>query len=194
MTGFIFVPSSPRCVSPDAAARLPRGRAARVGVFGGQRAEEVLRIIEIADLDYAQLHGGEDEAFCRTVGRERVIKVLWPQSLDEAGGESGRLAGLERQCRRFAPVCAFFLLDAGQQGGGSGLSLPWAELRGFNPPRPWLLAGGLGPENLPRAAAACSPWAFDCNSGVEEAPGVKSAAKLTALAAGAAWPARNKNF
>jgi phosphoribosylanthranilate isomerase len=175
MTGFIFTPASPRCISPQTAAGLPKGGAARVGVFAGQGAEEVLHIMDQAKLDYAQLHGNEDETFCRAIGRERVIKVLWPEKL---GGRDDLLA----QCQRFAPVCSFFLLDAGKQGGGSGASLPWENLRAFSPPRPWLLAGGLSPENLPQAMLFCSPHAFDCNSGIEEAPGLKSASRLAALA------------
>ena len=43
-----------------------------------------------------------------------------------------------------------------------------------------ILAGGLGPENI-AAAARMGAWALDVNSGVEEAPGIKSADKLEAL-------------
>jgi phosphoribosylanthranilate isomerase len=182
MTGFVFAASSPRRLSPAAAARLPCGEAARVGVFAGHTVEDVLRIMEQARLDYAQLHGVEDESCCRAVGRERVIKVVWPHKPGSGPGENGLDVSLNEQCQRFAPVCAFFLLDAGIKGGGSGMTLPWTALRDFNPPRPWLLAGGLSPENLPSAAASCSPWAFDCNSGVEKSPGVKSAEKLTCIA------------
>jgi phosphoribosylanthranilate isomerase len=149
-----------------------------VGVFAGQSVEEVIRILECARLDYAQLHGGENEEFCRAIGPERVMKTLWP----ERSG-SVRLEDLEAECARFAPVCAFFLLDAGPRGGGSGRSLAWEDLRAFAPPRPWLLAGGIGPENLSRALATCSPWAVDCNSGVEEAPGLKALQKLLDVAA-----------
>ena len=177
-TGFVFAPGSPRRIRPGDAAAMPRGLAARVGVFAGQGLEEVIRTMEQAHLDYAQLHGGEGEEFCRAVGPERVIKTLWPE---RAG--SVRLEDLEAECARFAPVCAFFLLDAGPRGGGSGRSLAWEDLRPFAPPRPWLLAGGLGPENLSRALAACSPWALDCNSGVEEAPGLKASRKLLDVAA-----------
>ncbi|MDR1359508.1 MAG: phosphoribosylanthranilate isomerase [Deltaproteobacteria bacterium] len=185
-TGFIFAPASPRGISPRDAAALPRGRAARVGVFAGQEADEVLRIMDSAALDYAQLHGGEDENFCRAVGPERVIKTIWPERLAGVGEESRGLfplKALTSECLRFAPVCAFFLLDAGQRGGGGGRPLAWESLRDFRPPRPWILAGGIGPDNLLRALSSCSPWAVDCNSKVEAAPGVKDAQKLLDAAA-----------
>jgi phosphoribosylanthranilate isomerase len=164
---------------------MPAGMAARVGVFAGLPAGEVLRIMKTARLDLAQLHGDEDEAFCRAVGPERVIKVLWPQRFAAARPEDadGAAVLLHEACLRFAPACAFFLLDAGPSGGGGGAVMPWEGLRGFMPPRPWLLAGGLAPDNLHNAFAACSPWAADLNSGVEEAPGLKDAVKLTAAAA-----------
>ncbi|MDR2124373.1 MAG: phosphoribosylanthranilate isomerase [Desulfovibrio sp.] len=184
-TGFIFVPGSPRRISPEQAAALPAGDALRVGVFAGRAAEDVLRVMRTARLDLAQLHGDEDENFCRTVGPERVIKVLWPQRFAPArpdgAGETAELLGAE--CLRFAPVCSLFLLDAGLSGGGGGKSRRWNDLRSFRPPRPWIAAGGLGPDNLESVFATCSPWAVDLNSGVEERPGLKDAAKLRAAAA-----------
>ncbi|MDR2826374.1 MAG: phosphoribosylanthranilate isomerase, partial [Deltaproteobacteria bacterium] len=130
---------------------------------------------QLARLDYAQLHGHEDEKFCRSIGAERVIKVLWPL-------EWGSMALLQDECNKFAGACAFFLLDAGRQGGGSGESLPWEALSAFKAPKPWILAGGLGPDNLEEALKKCSPWAVDCNSALEEAPGVKNIDKLKAVA------------
>jgi phosphoribosylanthranilate isomerase len=155
-------------------ADLPAG-SARVGVFAGQSVDEVLRIMRLARLDYAQLHGNEDEKFCRSIGAERVIKVLWPLAL-------GSVALLRDVCGSFAEACAFFLLDAGRQGGGSGASLPWEALSAFEAPKPWILAGGLGPDNLAEALEKCSPWAVDCNSALEDAPGVKNFDKLKAVA------------
>jgi phosphoribosylanthranilate isomerase len=182
-TGFIFAPESPRYISPEAAAELPKGEACRVGVFAGQSADEVLRIMKLARLDYAQLHGGEDEQFCRIIGQERVIKVFWPQVFSS-------LDLLQAACNSFAGVCAFFLIDAGKHGGGSGKCLLWEDLRGFNPPRPWILAGGLGPDTLEDAIQACSVegssvsfCAVDCNSGLEDAPGIKNIDKLKSVAA-----------
>lgn len=183
-TGFIFVPQSPRYVSPRQAAAFPSGAAARVGVFAGQAVDEVLEIMREARLDFAQLHGNEDPRFCRAVGPERVIKVLWPERLavnQSDGSERERIRALQRACENFASVCAFFLLDAGSSGGGSGRELPRGCLSHFVPPRPWLLAGGIGPANAAAVMAECAPFGIDCNSGVEAEPGVKDPAKLRAL-------------
>ena len=177
--GFIFVPASPRFVAPDRAALLPDGPALRTGVFAGMGLDEVRKTARLARLDYLQLHGGEEPAFCRALGRERVIKTFWPEAL--APGE------LEREMERFAPVAAFFLLDAGKGSGGSGKSLKMKVLRHIRPPRPWFLAGGLGTENLLPSLAAFEhgqrPSGVDLNSGLEHAPGIKDHQLLrTALA------------
>ncbi|WP_051822338.1 phosphoribosylanthranilate isomerase [Desulfonatronum thiodismutans] len=166
-TGFIFYPPSPRNVSPEHVAALPRGRAARVGVFVLQSAEEVREIMDRAELDLAQLHGGQDRRFCEHVGPERVVKVFWPLRYAD-------LADLERDMATFATSCRAVLLDAGTAVGGHGVSLDFAAMAGLTFPRPWLLAGGLGPDNIQEAVLRCRPWGVDLNSGVEEAPGRKS--------------------
>lgn len=169
-TGFIFAAKSPRRVPPGAVAALPRGISRRVGVFAGERLETALAVAREAGLDYLQLHGGEDVPFCRAVGPERVIKVLWPQ---QHTSES-----LAEALERFAPVCAYFLLDAGAGGGGNGIPLDWAALRSLRSPRPWFLAGALGPQTLPSALEACSPDGVDMNSALEDAPGIKNETRL----------------
>ena len=164
-TGFIFVRKSPRFILPDIVAALSKGPSLRVGVFAGATRDEVSGIARSAHLDMVQLHGGEDVDFCRDIGLDRVIKVLWPEQFSPGA--------LEAEMERFAPVCSYFLLDAGQSGGGSGKSIGWSSLRGLHPPKPWLLAGGLGLENLPEALSACAPDGVDLNSALESAPGIK---------------------
>lgn len=188
-TGFIFVPASPRYIEPAAVARMPVGRGLRVGVFSGQSRDTVLRIMEDARLDLAQLHGKENPEFCRAIGAERVIKVLWPEQLwtrTNTGAETGVvdiLQRLEAECEKFTGSCAFFLLDAGVAGGGSGKTLAWSSLRDFAPLHPWFLAGGLGPDNAAKAYSECRPFGLDCNSGVEETAGHKDPGKIMALIA-----------
>ena len=80
----------------------------------------------------------------------------------------------------WADSCAWFLLDAGSQGGGHGVSLDWSSLASLSSPRPWFLAGGLSSASLNRALEQCSPDGIDLNSGVEAIPGQKSPQKLLA--------------
>lgn len=171
LLGFIFAARSPRRVDPARVAAMPRGRARRVGVFVEQDADEVNRIMERAGLDFAQLHAGQDEAFCEAVGPGRVIRVFWPQRHES-------LDSLQREMERFAGSCASMLLDSGTSGGGHGTSLDFRALAGLKAPRPWLLAGGLSPENAAQALSQAAPDGLDLNSGVESAPGVKDIAKV----------------
>jgi phosphoribosylanthranilate isomerase len=176
LIGFIFHPKSPRCITPEAAGRIESSAAVRVGVFVDQGAEEIRRIMSCAGLDMAQLHGGQTEETCRAVGRERVIRVLWP--LRYATKEK-----LEHALHGVADTCACLLLDAGTSGGGHGQPLEFTTLAGVAAPRPWILAGGLTPDNLGQAMLRCRPDGLDLNSGVEQRPGKKDALKLRAAVA-----------
>lgn len=169
--GFIFAAKSPRRVTPEQVAAMPRTRAKRVGVFVEQTADQMNRIMDQAGLDLAQLHGGQDEAFCRAVGADRVVKVFWPK-------RHPSLEALLEEMERFKNNCAMMLLDSGTSGGGHGVSLDFSMLSGLRPPRPWLLAGGLGPENAAQALRQARPSGLDLNSGVESSPGVKDIRKV----------------
>lgn len=173
-TGFIFHPASPRNIAVSQVAALARGQALRVGVFVDQSADQVCAIMDQAGLDLAQLHGGQDQAFCRAVGPGRVIKVFWPQHY-------ARLEDLQRDIEAHAPFCRAVLLDAGTSGGGHGRGLDFDWLAGLRSSLPWFLAGGLGPENIPDALSRCMPDGVDLNSGVEAAPGRKSWRRLASV-------------
>lgn len=165
-TGFIFVPGSPREISVAKAGEMPMDDALRIGVFSQSSAARVLQIADRANLDYIQLHGGENTAYCKAIGPQKVIKVLWPETMSPAE--------LEASCSEFAPYCAAFLFDAGNSGGGSGKSFNWGILKKLSIPRPWILAGGLNAMNIKKATQECDPRAIDLNSGVEIRPGIKN--------------------
>ncbi len=171
LLGFIFAAKSPRRLTAAQAAALPRTTAKRVGVFVEQTLDEVLAVMDAADLDFAQLHGGQDATFCRAVGPQRVIRAFWPQKHPDT-------ASLAAEVQRFAGAIRYALLDAGTSGGGHGVSLPFAPLAEFSPSMPWLLAGGLGPDNVAEAVAQARPHGVDLNSGVESSPGLKELAKV----------------
>lgn len=176
VVGFIFHPPSPRNVLPEdvAAIRTP-DHVLRAGIFVRQDAQGVQRIMREARLDLAQLAGNQDEAFCEAVGPHRVMRVFRPERHAEADDP---MASLATEMDRFKDRVRFALLDAGTSGGGHGRSLDFSALAALEPPAPWWLAGGLGPDNLALALAACSPFGVDLNSGVESAPGVKDETKL----------------
>lgn len=176
MCGFIFHPKSPRHIEPAAAGLLPSANMRRVGVFVDQDAPAILRSMREARLDLAQLHGCQDMVCAAAIGTERVIRVLWPARFDS-------LEKLRQEAESWAPFCALFLLDAGLASGGSGQGLDWSQLGDLRLPRPWLLAGGLAPKNIGDALRQCRPHGLDLNSGVEDAPGVKSPAKIAAALA-----------
>lgn len=179
--GFIFHPKSPRSIAPEQAARLQSGSMQRVGVFVEQNAGEIARIMREARLDLAQLHGGQSVACARDVGAERVIRVLWPDRYMHR-------ALLHNELQKYAETCAWYLLDAGLAGGGSGRRLEWQDLYGLRAPHPWLLAGGLNADNVERALKQCAPDGVDFNSGIENAPGRKNLRKMAAAVRAAAQP------
>ncbi len=92
------------------------------------------------------------------------------------------LLWLERAASCPTPPSAV-LIDGHAPGmeGGTGFTAPWELLRSFHPPIPWILAGGIQPENVSQALQFLRPDAIDVASGVEEAPGIKSAKKMAAL-------------
>lgn len=171
LLGFIFHHKSQRFVPPIFPGTIRSGDARKVGVFVSEDVDTVLDFMSEGGCHLAQLHGGQDEEFCRAVGPERVIKILWPERYSW-------VAALERDIERFAPVCAYFLFDSGASGGGHGKTLDLAFLNHLRLPRPWILAGGLGPDTLPGVIESCAPDGLDLNSGVESAPGEKDPEKL----------------
>lgn len=172
--GFNFYPPSPRFITPAAAreviAQLPSD-IINVGVFVNEaRPEDVLQKLAISGAEVAQLHGDEDERYCRLVGASRVLKAL-------------------RIGHTFAPElltgfpAAAFLIDAYDEKlyGGTGKTSNWNVAAEIAKTVNVFLAGGLSPDNLGEAVRAVQPYAVDVNSGVELYPGKKDKEKLQAL-------------
>lgn len=171
LTGFIFAAKSPRCLTPGQAAALPRTTAKRVGVFVEQSLAEILAIMDAAELDLAQLHGDQSPDVCRAIGPQRVIRTFWP-------GRYPDTASLAAAVAPFAGAIRYALLDAGTSSGGHGQPLDFQVLAELSLPMPWLLAGGLGPDNVAQAVRLARPGGVDLNSGVETSPGLKELAKV----------------
>ncbi len=168
LCGFIFA-ESPRRLSPEEAAGLDSKGLLRVGVVTDTDPDTLLELMRTARLDMLQLHGNQTEETMRALPPERIIRTLWPSRYTD-------VEELEETMRRLAPLTGLFLLDAGKSGGGSGCRIPPHFLKRLRSPRPWLVAGGLGPENVADVILSCPDpnfYGVDLNSALETAPGCK---------------------
>ena len=154
--GFILLfPKSHRNLTPEQAAALrkrlrPGIRA--VGVFVDQAVETVAAAAESVGLDVIQLHGHEDDAYIAAL-REKSACAIWKAFKIRSA------ADLDAARESTADEV---LLD---NGYGTGESFDWSLTGGFD--RPFLLAGGLTPENIPEAIRTLRPKIVDISSGVE---------------------------
>lgn len=182
MCGFIFVPDSPRAVTVAEAAALESSHLLRVGVFVNATQDDMRDAVRLARLDAVQLHGthsADCARYVRTLPATHrnsplmCIRTVWPANYPN-------MDALESALGHWASSADMFLLDAGTQGGGTGRTLPWEQLRHLRSPLPWLLAGGLTADNARAALDACSPHGLDFNSGLETITGRKDTRKIAA--------------
>jgi len=181
LLGFNFYRKSPRYVAPETvgqiAAQLRSGRdkPRLVGVFVNSPLEEVRAILQIAQLDLAQLHGDEPAQLVEQLAG-RGFKALRPTSEEQAEFDAARFAPN-------GPQAPMLLIDAYRkdQYGGTGQTADWSIAMKLTGRYPILLAGGLTPENVAAAIQQVKPWGVDVASGVEMAPGEKDAKKMQAF-------------
>ncbi|SHN56914.1 phosphoribosylanthranilate isomerase [Desulfovibrio litoralis] len=189
-TGLIFASKSPRKLTLEQAQSLLEQsvqafktyKTKKVGVFVKQPIDEVREIATTLNLDYIQLHGDEDEAFCNHFKPEKIIKVVWADKIAEKCKDKNEFqTKFEAELKRFSSYCAYFLCDAGKSGGGSGECLNWLNLSTIKFPKPWFLAGGLNLNNASQAFNEAKPNVLDFNSGLELSPGIKDCNKIIQL-------------
>ena len=180
--GFVFFPKSPRNVSIEQAAALavtvPVG-IAKVALVVNASDAELDAIVEAVPLDILQLHGAE------SVARVREIRARYGLPVMKAVGvaDADDLPALDA----YAMAADQLLIDAkppknADLPGGNGLSFDWRLIAGKSWPVPWMLAGGLTPENAAEAVAMTGARQLDVSSGVEAIVGVKDGALMTAFA------------
>ncbi len=183
--GFICVQTSPRFVSPEQiaeiAAVLPEG-VDRVGVFMNSSVADVVDIVMRSGLTSVQLHGDETVEFCRELRSSLRDKIT---DFDIELIKAFRINSAEalEKTKLYTTVVDWLLLDAYHptMGGGTGLTLDWTMLQAFKSDRPWFLAGGLNPENVPEALRSIAPQGIDLSSGVERSPGDKDLDRVAML-------------
>lgn len=184
--GFVFFPKSPRNLTPEAAAALaqdvPPG-VARVGLFVNPDDALLDAVLAVVPLDILQLHGSESP------DRVAEIKARTGLPVMKAVGVAGP-ADLEALWD-YGLVADMLLVDAkapkaAALPGGNGLAFDWRLLVGRKFLTPWMLAGGLTPDNVAEALRLTGARIVDVSSGVETAPGEKDADLIRAFVTAAA--------
>lgn len=178
--GFVFVPESPRFITPEAAGALVAavpGFVTTVGLFVDASADEMTEAVRVSGVSCVQFHGHEPPALCASVGA--ALGRPWIKALRV--GESPDLAA---EAARYGQASAI-LFDAfdPKRAGGTGKTFEWSALDHLpkgGPAR--ILAGGLTPDNVATAIARVRPYAVDVSGGVERAKGLKDAARIEQFA------------
>lgn len=183
MVGLNFHPKSPRRVSVALAAELAvqmRGQTRIVALIVDQDAESARSLVQALQPDMLQLHGAETPADVTAVASLAGVPVM------KAIGVSGRADIAD--IAAYARVANHILLDAkppkdAAYPGGHGRTFDWEILKDLEPRQPFLLSGGLNPENVAQAIRTIRGFGInltgvDVSSGVESAPGVKDVHKI----------------
>ena len=182
--GFNFYPTSPRSLTPEAAARLAAAVPANVAKVALVVDAEDRLLDEIAEAlspDIFQLHGHETPervAGIKARNGRQVMKVV------SIATEADVAAA-----RAYEGVADLLMFDArpppGGLPGGNGLPFDWRLLKDARWSLPWMLAGGLTPETVAEAIRSTGATRVDVASGVEDRPGVKSPDKIRRVLAAA---------
>ena len=201
MIGFVFWPDSPRYVRmissqagiiPDySVERLNKGRGKeeeltdmvklpeRVGVFVDDMPQSIVTRVFNYNLDYVQLHGEESRVMIENLRRTlepdiksgvKIIKALSIASAEDVN-----------RYKEYEGVVDLFIFDTKcKTVGGSGEQFDWDVLQQYDGQTPFLLSGGIGPDDVERVKSFSHPQfaGIDLNSRFETEPGVKDVEAL----------------
>ena len=188
MMGLIFYPKSPRYVRsipvsagivPDRAASLLRPRAKLVGVFVNEMPQTVVTHAYNYRLDYIQLHGNETPTYIDNLKRTLIPDILPDVKIIKA--ISIREADDVKRWRQYEGHIDLLLFDTKcKTVGGSGEQFDWSVLSTYDGDIPFLLSGGIGPQDAESIKKFKHPMfaGIDVNSKFEDAPAHKDINKL----------------
>ncbi len=186
--GMIFWPKSPRNVTmipthagiiPDRGTDIGNFKAKRVGVFVDEMAQNIITRVVNFQLDLIQLHGHETPTLIRNLRRTldpdirpgvKFIKAISVESCDDIA-----------TYRNYEDCVDYFLFDTKcQTVGGSGEQFDWNVLEAYDGDVPFLLSGGIGPDDAERVRNFHHPKCIgiDLNSRFETEPAIKDITKL----------------
>lgn len=144
LMGFIFWPKSSRYVS-ERPEYLPT-KCKRVGVFVDESLELVEKTATNFALDFIQLHGHEAPAYVASLKGHRLIKAFNIATTDDFAA-----------CIPYEGLVDYFLFDTkGKSVGGNGEKFDWSVLKAYHGQTPFLLSGGIGPDDASRIKAMTS--------------------------------------
>lgn len=170
--GCVFYSKSPRNVTDEQAQTICKAlpeHVKSVGVFVNETYSTIMKKVEFCGLKAVQLHGEENPDLVYRLHKENllVIKALFMEkkpSIEDVYNYNASAYLIE--------------CGVGKLPGGNALEWNWEQAKTFGDKFPLILAGGLSPENISRAAAAGLPHAVDVSSGVESKPGHKDLNKV----------------
>jgi len=160
----------PRCVTLEKVTAITRGIPpfiSTVAVVTNPEPVELAKIAASGLFTHIQFHGQE------TPGLLAGLQIGTIKAFGIASAKD-----LERINLYWA--ADYFLFDrrVGETCGGTGKAFDWAILKGLAAAKPFILAGGLGPENVAEAIRTCRPAAVDLNSRLESEPGKKDPKRI----------------
>ena len=180
MIGLVFFEKSPRHVGLETARALAaqaRHRAEVVALTVDAADATLEAILRRVGPDYFQLHGRESPQRVAEIQQKYGVSVIKAIGVAEAADLA--------QADAYAEADALLIDAKPPKGallpGGNGVAFDWRLARDFHPRKPWLLSGGLTPENVTQAIGLSLARSVDVSSGVESAPGAKDAEKIRAF-------------
>ncbi len=183
--GFVFFEPSPRHIEIDVAKYLtnfvPKS-VQIVGLFVNPEDEYLTQVLNDVPLNMLQLHGDESPERVGEIKEKFGLPIMKAFSITQKSDLS--------KVRTYKEVADWFLFDSppytilasgekvGGMPGGNGVPFDWNILNDYTASKPWMLAGGLTPENVNGAIERLTPDVVDVSSGVECEKGVKDANKI----------------
>lgn len=163
--GYNFYPQSKRYIGIKSNIAQQKTDADKIGVFVKEELDKVKKISETYQLDYLQLHGDESIEYCKKLNKDyNLIKVF---RVDEL---------FDFEIVKPFDFCDYYLFDTKvSQYGGSGRKFDWSILDQYDGQVPFLLSGGIGPDDVERLQDFSHPqfYGIDINSKFELSPGIK---------------------
>lgn len=180
MVGFMHFVRSPRHVDIDALGLLiseARGRVETSVVLVNPDNTLVAQVAALGP-DWIQLHGPESPHRVETIRGEAGLNIMKAIPIGTAEDVTGVTS--------FVEVADRLLLDAkppkhADRPGGLGTQFDWGLLKALDRDIPFMLSGGLTPDNVAAAVREVRPFGIDVSSGVERAPGEKDAGLIRAF-------------